>query len=136
MGQLLGGGQAVGLHGVGALWRAVTRRQVGRRGSRQTRGVEQGLSLRSTLTHLKTSRWRLNEEIHQREHLKHPKIVSNHRLCHYQQHPPERVRGWVPRAGVGADSQWGCWRAEDDGWSWSGEHGWTEELRQAEANER
>lgn len=47
-------------------------------------------------------------------------------------HPPERVLGWGPCAGVGGDSQWVCWRAEDDGASPSGEYGWTEELREEE----
>lgn len=47
-------------------------------------------------------------------------------------HPPERVLGWGPCAGVGGDSQWVCWRAEEDGGSPSGEYGWTEELREEE----
>lgn len=54
VGQLLGRGQAVSLHGVGGLWRTVARRQVRGRGSRQTSGVKQGLRLRSALTHLRS----------------------------------------------------------------------------------
>lgn len=45
-----------------------------------------------------------------------------------RQHPPECVLGWVRCAGVVVDSQWGCWRAEEDGWNPSGER-MTEELR-------
>lgn len=33
----------------------------------------------------------------------------------------ESVLGWALCAGVGVDSQWGWWRAEDDEWSLSGE---------------
>lgn len=50
-----------------------------------------------------------------------------YREVRQQQHPPECVLGWVRRAGVGADSQWECWRAEEDGWNPSGER-MTEEL--------
>jgi len=33
-----------------------------------------------------------------------------------QRHPPERVLDWELSAGVGAGSQWGCWKAEGGAW--------------------
>lgn len=44
-----------------------------------------------------------------------------------QPHQPACVLGSVLCAGVGADSQWECWRAEEDEWNPSGAR-MTEEL--------
>lgn len=84
--------------------------------------------------------WRL-KDIHRAQRLQSCKVTVNNtpdgNTVWYRSRPsPERVPDWELCAGTGAESQWGCWRAEEDGWSPSGERTTelTETMQKREIN--